>query len=278
MIGEKYGIMQLAMDLRRLAADYPFVEVGTIGCSVLGQPLYALRIGSGPFRWHFNGSCHGNEWITTPLLVKFAYDYAFAACTRGTVGGMDAHNLLRRNTLWIVPMLNPDGVEWVLQGLASSDWKANARGVDLNDQFPAYWEEERQRRQVQLPGPRDYGGPAPLSEPEARALADWTVRMDFHAVLSLHTQGEEVYWNYRDYEPPCSQEWAGRLADAAGYRAVALTGSDAGYKDWFLQAFRRPGFTVEAGSGVNPLPAGDFPAISQRLNRLFAQALDLSPP
>lgn len=270
--------MQLSMDLRRLAADYPFVEVGTIGCSVLGQPLYALRIGSGPFRWHFNGSCHANEWITTPLLVKFAYDYAFAACSRGTVGGIDAHNLLRRNTLWIVPMLNPDGVEWVLQGLAPSDWKANARGVDLNDQFPAYWEEERQRRQVQLPGPRDYGGPAPLSEPEARALADWTVQMDFHAVLALHTQGEEVYWNYRDYEPPCSQEWAGRLADAAGYRAVALTGSDAGYKDWFLQAFRRPGFTVEAGSGANPLPAGDFPAISQRLNRLFAQALDLSPP
>jgi len=273
---EGYGIWRLSTDLRQLIADFPFVEASTIGCSVLGRPLHALRIGEGPFRWHFNGCCHANEWITAPLLMEFVRDYASALCTNGMIGGRNAGDLYGRNTLWIVPMLNPDGVEGVLQGLTPSDWKANARGVDLNDQFPACWEEEKRRRRVFLPGPRDYGGQSPLSEPEAKALADWTVRMDFHAVLALHTQGEEVYWNYRDCEPPCAQEWAERLAKSAGYRAVALADSDAGYKDWFLQAFRRPGFTVEAGLGINPLPMRDFPAISERLNRLFAQALDLA--
>jgi len=37
------------------------------------------------------------------------------------------------------------------------------------------------------------------------------------------------------------------------------------------------GFTVEAGSGVNPLPASDMPEIAERPNRLFAQALELAP-
>ena len=37
--------------------------------------------------------------------------------------------------------------------------------------------------------------------------------------------------------------------------------SFAGYKDWFIKVFRRPGFTIEAGSGENPLPIGQFEEI-----------------
>lgn len=295
MLDERgYGPDALESDLRLLAHRFPFIAIGSIGESVLGKPIYALRIGEGPFRWHFNGSCHANEWITTPLLMRFAEQYAAALCERGEVAGKPARELYRKTSLWIVPMLNPDGADLVVNGLSLChplcrellewnggsanfrDWKANARGVDLNDQFPAHWEEERSRRQVAGPGPRDYGGPAPLSEPEARALAEWTTCLDFHAVLAMHTQGEEIYWNYRENEPPESSIWAQRLADAAGYRAVYLEGSDAGYKDWFLQAYGRPGFTVEAGFGRNPLPMSDFESISVKINRLLAEALDLA--
>jgi g-D-glutamyl-meso-diaminopimelate peptidase len=156
-------------------------------------------------------------------------------------------------------------------------WKANARGVDLNDQFPAHWEEERKRRGIHGPGPRDYSGEKPLSEPEAAALAQFTEQTDFQAVIALHTQGEEIYWNYRDHEPSESRAWADRLALAAGYRAVYLEGSDAGYKDWFISRFRRPGFTVEAGLGRNPLPLADFEYIYDDIARLLAEALDCAP-
>ncbi|WP_325050117.1 M14 family metallopeptidase [Cohnella faecalis] len=261
----EYGPDQLAKDLIRIKRSFPFVSVDSIGRSVLGKPIHALRIGEGPFRWHFNGSCHANEWITSLLLMKFAEDYARACRRRGALGGQNAASLFRKTSLWIVPMLNPDGAELAQTGLFASHpyysellamnrgsarfhrWKANVHGVDLNDQFPAGWEEEKARRSVAGPGPRDYGGPSPLSEPEARAIAEFTERMDFHAVLSLHSQGEEIYWNYRDEEPPESERWANRLANASGYNAVKLSGSDAGYKDWFIHAFRRPGFTVEVG-------------------------------
>lgn len=292
----RYGPQELAEGVRRIACRFPFVQTEVIGRSVLGKPIYSLKIGSGPFRWHFNGGCHANEWITAPLLMGFLEQYADAYAAGGTICGKPADGLFRKTTLWIVPLLNPDGAELVQSGLAPGhpfhqqllrwnggsrqfrDWKANVRGVDLNDQFPAYWAEERARRGTGGPGPRDYGGLAPLSEPEARALADFTLQHKFDAVLSLHTQGEEIYWNYRGLEPDHSREWAEMLASAAGYAAIYLEGSDAGYKDWFIQTFRKPGFTVEAGSGNNPLPWEDLKPISLRLNRLLAQALDLAPP
>ncbi|MFD0674205.1 M14 family metallocarboxypeptidase [Cohnella sp. GCM10027633] len=290
-----YGPARLSEDVRRLARGYPFVEAGMIGRSVLGKPIHAIRIGDGPFRWHFNGACHANEWITSLLLMRFANDYAKACRGRSQIGGKPARELYAKCTLWIVPMLNPDGVALVQEGVTPKHpfykeliawnrgtdlfhrWKANVRGVDLNDQFPAYWEEERERRGVERPGPRDYGGAGPLTEPEAIALAEWTERMDLHAVLAVHTQGEEIYWNYREQEPPESSDWAKKLAQAAGYRAVWLEGSDAGYKDWFIHKFRRPGFTVEAGWGHNPLPLDGIEEMYDDLKKLLAEALDLSP-
>ncbi|WP_373229388.1 M14 family metallocarboxypeptidase [Cohnella sp.] len=289
-----YGPQQLTKELKRLTRTYPFISAGAIGRSVLGKQIPYLRIGAGPFRWHFNGACHANEWITSLLLIRFAEDYAKACARRLPFWGKSAKDLFARCSLWIVPMVNPDGVELVQQGMTAKHplykelmqwnrgsnffhrWKANARGVDLNDQFPAFWEEERKRRGVLLPGPRDYSGAAPLCEPEALALSRFTDQNDFHAVLALHTQGEEIYWNYRNEEPPEAKEWAERLARSSGYRAVYLENSDAGYKDWFISKFKRPGFTVEAGWGHNPLSMDNFELLYDDIARILAEALDCS--
>ncbi|TVY00415.1 M14 family metallopeptidase [Cohnella terricola] len=290
-----YGPKQLAKELKKLSRKYPFVSYGSIGSSITGKPIPYLRLGEGAFRWHFNGACHANEWITALLLMRFADDYAKSYERKLPFWGKSAKDLFSRTTLWIVPMLNPDGVELVQQSLTPEHpyyedlllwnrgsnrfhrWKANARGVDLNDQFPAHWEEERERRAIPGPAPRDYGGEKPLSEPEALALAEFTEQNDFHAVLALHTQGEEIYWNYRGEEPEESRRWANRLAVASGYRAVYLEGSDAGYKDWFISRFRRPGFTVEAGWGHNPLSLDNIDELYDDIARLLAEALDCAP-
>jgi len=261
----------------------------------MGKPISYLRLGEGPFHWHFNAACHANEWITSLLLMRFAGEYAQAYENRLPFWGKFADELFARCSLWIVPMVNPDGVELVQQGINAKHpyfrelrqwnrgsnrfhrWKANIRGVDLNDQFPAHWEEERERRGIRVPSPRDYGGERPLSEPEAAALVEFTAQHDFDGVIALHSQGEEIYWNYRNAEPPESRVWAERLAASAGYRAIYLEGSDAGYKDWFISRFRRPGFTVEVGWGHNPLPLNDFEDIYDDVARLLAEALDCAP-
>lgn len=289
-----YDYEAMVRDLGSLKRRYPLhVSIGTIGRSVMGKEIPFIRLGQGQREVHYNGSFHANEWITTPLLMKFVEDYACSYAVGAAIAGLDAARLMSEASLWVVPMVNPDGVDLVVNGFrrqhpfarqllqwnqGSTDfsaWKANIRGVDLNDQFPACWEIERDRRAVPGPGARDYTGDRPLSEPEAAAMAAFTVSRNFRLVMAFHTQGREIYWNYRDCEPAESAALARRLEALSGYAAVKLTDSDAGYKDWFIQQFRRPGFTIEAGYGVNPLPIEQFPLIYQELLPLMAEGLVL---
>lgn len=265
--------------IERLMETYgDILSLEAIGESVLGQTLWAVRLGAGAEPIHMNAAVHANEWITAPLLLRYVEELAAGRRT----GGVPELDTV---TLWTVPLVNPDGADLAQDGIppgcawaeqltawnggSSRDfrrWKANIRGVDLNDQFPAGWELERERRGLAGPAPQDYGGTHPLCEPEAAALARLTREAGFSRVLSLHTQGKEIYWNYRDCEPRESEPLAARMAAAGdGYQSIKLTGSDAGYKDWFIQKFRRPGYTVEAGEGVNPLPLAQFEEIYRGL-------------
>ncbi len=147
-----------------------------------------------------------------------------------------------------------------------SGWKANIRGVDLNLQYPANWEIARELKFQQgyvSPAPRDFVGYAPLTEPESNAVHTFTLSHDFRLILTYHTQGRIIYWQYLDYEPPYSYEIGNRFADASGYllESTPYYSSFAGYKDWFIQEYNRPGYTIEVGKGINPLPISQFNAI-----------------
>jgi g-D-glutamyl-meso-diaminopimelate peptidase len=286
-----YGYDELTMDIRRLCAGHPQLTADVVGKSVMGKNLYVLRWGQGPKSLFANAAMHANEWITSPLLMRIVENMLESLNHGGEIGGWDAVQLFERVSFWFMPMVNPDGVELVQRGMqaagdyhssvlqangGSADfrlWKANIHGVDLNDQFPAHWEIERDRRCVETPGPRDYPGAYPLSEPEAAAVAAFTNAHDFRMVFAFHTQGEEIYWNYRDYEPPRAERLAMSLAKASGYEAVKLSDSDAGFKDWFIQDWRRPGFTIEAGKGVNPLPMQQLPQMIKHNQEIIHTAL-----
>jgi g-D-glutamyl-meso-diaminopimelate peptidase len=175
-------------------------------------------------------------------------------------------------------MVNPDGVDLVIHGAPSqepyrsnvltinqgssnfSNWKANIRGVDLNNQYPALWEREAQEN-VKQPSPRDFPGYRPLTEPESIAMAELTRASNFTRALAYHTQGEVIYWGFEGMEPPESRTLANEFARVSGYQAIQYVASSAGYKDWFIQEWRRPGFTIELGRGINPLPTTQFDEI-----------------
>lgn len=290
---ERYGYLELLNDLDEICSGDPGIRYGVIGKSVMGKDIPYIAIGRGKIHLHVNAGMHANEWLNVPCLMFFVKNYIKALNQKATFHGHEPDLWFEEITLWVLPMLNPDGIELVLSGPGEdhpwkkdllelnagdtdfSNWKANIRGVDLNDQFPAFWDEEASRRGKTGPGPRDFGGESPLSEPESIALANWTKERKFDAVIALHSQGQEVYWNYRNEEPEHSENWAGQLADAAGYKAVKLFGSDAGYKDWFILEFRRPGFTVETGLGVNPLPVSQYDTITQEVERIMVTAMTL---
>ena len=150
--------------------------------------------------------------------------------------------------------------------------------MDLNLQYPAGWEEAR-RIKFSLgytkPGPRDYVGMAPLTEPESRAVYDFTLRHAFALTLSYHTQGKVIYWKFSRFEPAGSEEIGQALARLSGY-SLELTPPDsawAGYKDWFIQEFHRPGYTVEAGQGTAPLPLRQLREMEKDIFPLLTYAL-----
>lgn len=278
----EYTYEVLQHDIAGLKARYPFMETGTIGYSALGRSLNYIRLGSGDSQVSYSAAIHSLEWITAPVLMKFAEDMLSAVSAGTLIGGKDPGDIWNASSIYIVPMVNPDGIDLVINGLDtgnpnyysliswnkgstdfSKDWEANNNGVDLNHNFDAEWELSRQAAAelgITGPGPTRYPGAYPESEPESGALADFTRSHDFRLVLSYHSQGEVIYWDFMGLEPPESLAIAERLAAASGYTLEQATGitSYAGYKDWFIQDFRRPGYTIEVGLGKNPLPVSQF--------------------
>ena len=219
--------------------------------------------------------------------MKFLEDLCIAYNRNSSLYGYNVTDILSKATLYIVPMVNPDGVNLVNNKLNTnsneyiytkyisknypnipfpSGWKANINGVDLNLQFPAGWEEAKQIKYslgFTSPSPKNFVGKQPLSEPESLALYNFTLAHNFRLILTYHTQGKEIYWQFKNYAPNESYNMGLQFAKASGYTLanVPYESSFAGYKDWFLQQFRKPGFTIEAGFGENPLPISQFDTI-----------------
>ena len=87
-----------------------------------------------------------------------------------------------------------------------------------------------------------------------------------------------IYWQFRDYQVPGAEALAREFARLSGYALedTPYESSFAGYKDWFIQQFRRPGFTIEVGQGENPLPLSQFDKIYRdNLGILTTAALGL---
>lgn len=285
----RYDYNRMVRDLGLLRQRYPFIEAYVIGRSVAGRNIWAIRLGRGVREVFYSGDWHANEILTGQVLMKFVEEYARAYAEGRSLRGYDVRYLFNNATIWVVPMVNPDGVNLVINGIQPGDpfyntvmrinnwstdfsgWSANIRGVDLNHQWPAQWERQA-AMSPQVPSPRFYGGPYPLSEPEAQAIANFTRRNNFRLVIAVHSQGRQIFWGFEGLEPPQSQRIAARFAQLTGYTPIRYAASWAGYKDWFIQEYRRPGFTFETGIGRNPLPQWQISGIIRETFPAFLEA------
>ena len=159
-------------------------------------------------------------------------------------------------------------------------WKANLSGVDLNLNYPAGWEQARENKYAlgfDQPAPRDYVGLAPLDQPESVAMAQLTRQVSPGLTLSYHSQGEVIYWKFKDIEVPGAKQIGQAFARSSGYELedTPFASGFAGYKDWFIQEYNRPGYTIEVGSGINPLPLEDFDQIYRANLGILIRGLDL---
>ena len=269
-----------------LTEKYPFCRSERLTYTAYGRPIRTLVIGDGPRKVLYTAAHHANEWITALILLQFAQQWAEAIEADGEIFGVSARALMQAATVYMVPMVDPDGVDLVVGALTEGPgydrareiseafpaipfpegWKANLLGVDLNLQYPAGWLRAREIKFMQgfnRPAPRDYVGRAPLSQRESKALASYTEAVDPALVLAFHSQGQQIYWKYQDIEIPGARALGEIFARVSGYTLedTPYASGFAGYKDWFILYFGRPGYTVEVGLGENPLPLEQFPEI-----------------
>lgn len=256
-----------------LCARYRFLCTAPIGRSVQGRNLWGLTLGTGKRRVLMAAAFHASEWLTSLVCLRLCEELCYALEHEQPLCGWEVRRAMTGRSVVFVPMVNPDGVEIAL-GDPSLRWQANAGGVDLNHNFNAGWEILQQsEKENGITGPcaRQWGGPHAESEVETKALVSLCRRADFRHVVALHSQGEEIYWQYGEHTPPESQLMALSMAAVSGYRVGMPTGlaSHGGFKDWFIEEFRRPGFTIELGKGVNPLPLSDFETIYEKAREML---------
>ena len=108
-----YSSFILRQNLNSLVRKFPFINLQVVGNSVLGTPLYVVRLGVGKKKVFYSASFHANEWITSVLLMKFIEDYCNSYINNSSLYGYSIRNLFNTVSIYLMPMVNPDGVDLV---------------------------------------------------------------------------------------------------------------------------------------------------------------------
>lgn len=281
------------------------MHVDSIGRTPDGRQLYRIRIGDreAAEKILLFGGIHGREYMTSQLLMEQTAEFLTHLCRDGkTYKGIFYSSMMKNRAIHVIPMANPDGIsisQFGIKGIRDHNlqklvakiaeeeggrlpcgpyftgWKANARGVDLNRNFDARWEDYQSGKEK--PSSETYKGFGPECEPESAALARITRKEQYSRTISYHSSGEVIYWNFGQEGKlkECTQQFARKIGEVTGYK---LDGGwdkldPAGYKDWALLKMQIPSLTIEIGRLDSPLPGCCFREILRENRGVWEETL-----
>jgi murein tripeptide amidase MpaA len=265
--GDYHSSLELETELRLLEAAYPQIaSIREIGRSLEGRPIYGLKVSDNPALDEnepavlFTGCHHAREWISVevPLLIgrHLLENYASDPAVRALVDGGE---------IWIVPLVNPDGLEYSIH--VYRYWRKNRRangdgsfGVDLNRNYGYMWGADNIGSSP-VPSSDVYRGAAAFSEPETEAVRRLFASRDFRAVVSFHSYSQVILypWAYTRQPSPMDAELSDLAKTMSGLMAAVRgtvygTGQSAGgigytsngdTTDWTFGVANIPSFTIE---------------------------------
>ena len=304
-----YTYNMMVSDLQTIADRYPeHLTLGSAGTTEDGRELFVVGLGNPLAERSFLivAATHGREYMTAQLVMKQIEFYA-ANYETGSYNGVPLKELFEKNYFRVMPMVNPDGVSVselgeagirrddlranlrsiyasdLAKGFAGNDyayyltrWKANANGVDLNRNFSPGWETVNERS---APSSDFYKGPVPGSEKESQALVNVVNEMrHLQAVISYHSYGDLVYWQYGQQEPlwSANRELAQHISNHAGHYLAGYS-NEAGFTNWCIRVKGIRAVVVETGRVPTPLPLSEFADLWNRHRYTFAM-LSLAVP
>ncbi len=246
-----YNYCRTYSALKRLVCRYRgLVRFADTGTSQKKRNIPTIVLGRGNKKILAVASVHGREYVTTGYLLKCTEEYAESYVRSDKIEDFDIRDILSEYSFYIVPMANPDSVEIALgadepyvlpKDFCAYEYKDNARGVNLNANFPFKWDK--------VP-PSRYGGRGPASERETRFLMALCRKHDFLKVLSFHSRGGCIYWRDAgngEVKGDCAA--AQKIALRCGLRLCSVTESaedySGGFENWFRSTYKRPAFCIE---------------------------------
>jgi len=201
---KEYTAAQVRKDADSLASRYTnILKIENLGKTTKGNDIILLKLGKGDNKVLMVGEMHAREHITASYLMRMIEEYASAYTNNTKYGEYDVKKILDENTIYFVPASNPDGMDIVTNNTKPnitiadydkfwSTWKSNGNGVDLNANFPYYW--DLIKIESDNPGKDLYKGPSAGSENETKALMSLCKNNNFSFMLTFHTKGRVIFW------------------------------------------------------------------------------------
>ncbi len=259
---------ELLLAVRSLPKGYTFKVIGKT--KYKRQIIAVERVLNESFSTAiFVGGMHARENITSDLIYEMIRQDLFAE--------------IKDFNLSFVLLANPDGADLEQFGEKAfpcfarkkilkmnggscdySMWKANARGVDINNNFDARF---GTNVHSSVPASHGFVGRNPESEKETFALTKYTKIKKPFITISYHTKGEEIYFNFFQTGKRLERDKkiAESFAFSTGYQIKNVEEvSSGGYKDWCVEKLNIPSLTIEVGSDDLLHPIG-----KEHLNELF---------
>jgi carboxypeptidase T len=264
--GKYHSYQELEIELKALENAHPQIaRLYDIGNSLEKRHIYALKISDNVSLDEeepavlFMGCHHAREWIAVEipfLLAKYLVE--------NYEKSSQVKSLVDQSEIWVVPLVNPDGLEYSIQ--VYRFWRKNRRansdgtyGVDINRNYSAKWGYDNIGSSPD-PGLEIYRGLAPFSEPETQAIRNLFLRENFHAVISYHSFSQTIMypWGYST-EPTTKdkelREIAARMSELIqavngrkyeyGESGTLLYVTNGDAIDWTFETLSIPSFTIE---------------------------------
>lgn len=287
---KKYSYSDMKKDIEQLTSRYPDrLTSQVLGQTADGRNLYSLCLGNPEAEKQIfvTAGTHAREYINCQVVMMMVERY----CRNygGKYKGITYRQLFDEVAVYIVPMVNPDGIvisefgPGVIRDAALrkkvqkmprrggySNWKANARGVDLNRNYKMYAGKPAEKK----PASEGYPGASRFSENEAKAVRDLMKSMtNMKACLNYHSMGQVIYWGYKNksYKSK-SYALAKMFKEMTGYYLIDESYTKATYGDlehYVINEYRIPYVCIETGHGGVPVPNRQLMSIYKKLMHSF---------
>ena len=255
--------------------------------TVCGRDLLQYRLGVGEQTVLFLAGFSADAAQNTAILFAFMKRLRDSVRYKRALRGVRLLPLLRERQLLFLPCLNPDGMEIAKNGAVAAGtyqqlvtrakhavplpWLANARGVELQRNFPA--EGERHALLQKLGAPQGYGGQTPCSEVETQTVCRLCEQTQIRHVVLLEGIG-----GYVEKLPPTEAPWQEQmpmalkiLADSARYPLLESLPTAGSFAPWFIKTYRRPILSL-APMQTDLQNEKNFSAVYQRIEEALLLA------